>query len=66
MTEKKEKREKVLMPCKRGNDRLTVGQSCDSKWAYRLSPPQSKAPSFKCCDCGFEWTVPVGGQFVGV
>lgn len=64
MSEEEEK-EKVLMPCKRGSDQLTRGQSCNSKNAYRLRPMGSKHPAFKCCKCGYEWTVPVGGQFVG-
>lgn len=67
MNQKKEEpREKVLMPCRRGSDRLTEGQGCDSKNAYRLRPQGSKFPAFKCCKCGYEWTVPIGGQFVGV
>ena len=56
-----EKHEKVLMPCKRGSDRMTKGQSCNSKNAYKLSPPGSRSPSFKCAQCGFEWTIPTGG-----
>jgi transposase-like protein len=55
----------VLMPCKRGTDVLTKGQSCKSKSAYITSNPGSKAPSFKCKTCGFEWVVPTGGQFHG-
>lgn len=66
MDEKKEDKPKVLMPCKRGTDAITAGQSCENKWAYALSPQQSKSPSFKCCECGFEWIVPLGGQFIGV
>lgn len=54
---------KVLVACKRGSDRVTEGQSCDSKTAYRLTQSGSHAPRFKCVKCGYEWIVPVGGQF---
>lgn len=57
--------EKVLMPCRRGSDLLTKGQKCDSKNAYRMQPKGSKIPAFKCCKCKFEWSVPLGGSFVG-
>lgn len=53
----------VLVACRRGNDKLTAGQSCDSKRAYRLTGESSQAPAFKCVKCGFEWVIPIGGQF---
>ncbi len=56
----------VLVPCKRGADVLTKGQSCPSKSAYLTSPPGSKSPSFKCKQCGHEWVIPTGGSFHGV
>jgi len=65
MSLKEQEKEKVLMPCKRGSDQLTLGQTCDSKFAYRLSPQGSNVPAFKCCKCGHEWRVPVGGKFAG-
>jgi len=58
-----DKHEKVHMACRRGIDRLTKGQSCDSRMAYKLTDPKSKAPAFKCVKCGFEWIVPIGGSF---
>ena len=58
-----EKHEKVLMPCKRGTDRMTRGEKCVSRSAYKISTAGSKYPSFKCETCGFEWTVPTGGAF---
>jgi hypothetical protein len=60
------KHEKVHMACRRGTDRLTKGQSCDGRTAYKLTDPKdppSKAPAFKCAKCGFEWVVPTGGSF---
>ncbi len=65
MTEVKKDQEKVLMPCKRGSDPITGGQHCNNKWAYMLLAKQSKSPAFKCCECGYEWIVPLGGQFMG-
>jgi transposase-like protein len=59
-----EKHEKVLMPCKRGTDQMTKGQACDSKNAYKLTATGSRAPSFQCAKCGFQWIVPTGGSFV--
>jgi transposase-like protein len=56
----------VMVKCKRGTDRLTEGESCDSKLAYQLSQPGSSVASFKCKKCGFSWNVPLGGSFVGV
>ncbi|KKL45171.1 hypothetical protein LCGC14_2358340 [marine sediment metagenome] len=59
----KNEREKVLMPCKRGTDRLTQGESCNGRSAFRLARGfTATAPAFKCCKCGFEWIVPTGGQ----
>lgn len=63
MTQVDDSTPKVLVPCKRGNDRLTEGQRCDSKTAYQLSPQGSKAPAFKCVKCNYEWIVPIGGAF---
>lgn len=63
MGKKKEEREEVLTPCRRGKTGHTRGQSCTSKVAYKMSQDGSKAPVFKCKGCGFTWTVPVGGSF---
>jgi hypothetical protein len=62
----KKKHKRVMVKCKRGTDQRTMGQSCDSKFAYMLTPEQSKFPSFKCAKCGYEWVVPVGGQFQAI
>lgn len=57
----------VLMKCRRGSDVITRGQSCNSMKALKLgSDTVSKAPKFKCCKCGFEWVVVIGGSFVGM
>ena len=53
----------VTMPCKRGKDQRTAGQSCKSKKAYKMSKDGSPQAQFKCAECGFIWTVPLGGQF---
>lgn len=55
----------VMVKCKRGSDRLTEGQTCDGKMAERLSGPGSHVVSFKCKKCGYMWSVPLGGMFVG-
>lgn len=56
----------VLVKCKRGNDRLTEGQFCDSKSAEQLSQPGASVAVFKCTKCDFSWNVPLGGSFVGI
>lgn len=58
-----QKHEVVFVACRRGKDRATEGQSCDSREAYRLTGKGSLSPMFKCKKCGFEWTTPVGGAF---
>jgi hypothetical protein len=56
----------VNMPCKRGKDLKTKGQSCDSKRAYNLSKETGgKQAAFECCKCGHQWTVAMGGSFAG-
>jgi len=55
----------VLVKCKRGNDRLTEGEHCDSLTAEQVSEPGSNVASFKCKKCGFSWRIPLGGSFVG-
>lgn len=59
----KPEQETVHMPCKRGTDRLTQGQTCDGRTAIKLaSRISATVPSFKCVKCGFSWVVPTGGQ----
>jgi transposase-like protein len=53
----------VHMPCRRGQDRVTHGSKCDCKRAYNLSAAGARHASFRCVDCKYEWTVPVGGSF---
>ncbi len=56
----------VNMPCKRGKDLKTKGQSCDSKRAYNLSKTAGgKQAAFECVKCGHQWTVAMGGSFTG-
>ena len=63
MAKKKEDHPEVLAPCKRGRDKRTAGTSCKSKKAYKLSKDGAPLVQFKCVECGYIWTVPVGGQF---
>ncbi len=56
----------VQVKCKRGHDRLTEGEHCDSLTAFQISDPGARVASFKCKKCGFSWNVPLGGAFVGV
>lgn len=61
--EDKTEPETVHMPCKRGTDRLTQGESCSGRTAIKLDGRFSATmPGFKCTKCGFKWTVPTGGQ----
>jgi hypothetical protein len=48
--------------CKRGNDNVTRGQSCDSTSALLMSAPMSHVVVMKCKKCGYSWHVPVGGS----
>jgi len=51
----------VFAKCRRGGDRLTNGQSCDSMKAENMSEPGSHVVTMKCVKCGFTWGIPVGG-----
>ena len=56
----------VNLPCQRGKDLKTKGQSCDGRRAYNMSAVAGgKQASFECCKCGFTWTVAMGGSFAG-
>lgn len=55
----------VNIPCQRGKDMKTKGQSCDSKRAFNISKnPGGSHASFQCLKCGFQWEVAMGGNFV--
>ena len=61
--EDKTEPEKVHMPCKRGTNRLTQGEKCDGRVAIKIPSRFSMTiPAFKCVKCGFQWSVPTGGQ----
>lgn len=51
----------VFMPCKRGKDVMTSGQSCNSREAYKLSKDGDRVASFKCKKCSHAWSLDVGG-----
>ena len=51
----------VFAKCRRGGDRVTVGQSCDGMKASNMTEPGSHSVTMKCLKCGFVWSVPVGG-----
>ncbi len=57
---------KVTMVCRKGQDQRTSGQRCTGKMAYRMSAEGARTPSFRCCTCGYTWSVPLGGGFSGV
>ena len=52
---------KVHMKCRRGWDKASHGQSCKSMRAYKMSPDGSNTATFKCVDCGYSWSVGLGG-----
>jgi hypothetical protein len=52
----------VHMKCRRGFDKASHGQSCKSMRAYKLSPDGSNNVMFTCVDCGFSWSVSLGGS----
>lgn len=51
----------VHMKCRRGYDRASHGQNCKSMRAYKLSVDGSNVVQFKCIDCGYSWSVGIGG-----
>ena len=53
---------KVHMKCRRGFDKATHGQTCKSMQAYKMSPDGSNQVMFTCVDCGFSWSVSIGGS----
>jgi len=53
----------VNAKCRRGSDKVTSGQSCNSMRVINLSPPGSSTVQFKCDKCGYCWTVNLGGTF---
>lgn len=63
MSKQEEERQIVHVKCRRGNDKMTEGQSCPSKRAYNNSKPGSHVASFQCVECRFTWTVATGGAF---
>jgi hypothetical protein len=59
----KEKLEEVFAICKRGSDKNTTGQKCDSNTAKKLNSEGSHVVIFRCTKCSFQWNVPIGGSF---
>lgn len=53
----------VFVACKRGTDKMTEGQNCDSRQARNLTESGSRNSFFKCAKCGYSWVVTTGGQF---
>jgi hypothetical protein len=51
----------IFAKCRRGSDMATIGQSCNSKRAYKLSPDGASLVQFRCVECDHVWSVPVGG-----
>lgn len=58
-----EEKNVVMVACRRGNDKLTTGQSCDSRQAYKLSADGDRAVRFQCVKCKHHWIVGLGGSF---
>jgi transposase-like protein len=63
MAEKTEQHEIVNMVCKRDSDPRTAGSSCKGRKAYKMSSNGARQAMFKCTECGYVWTIPLGGQF---
>jgi hypothetical protein len=57
-----QEQKEVFMPCKRGSDKFTNGQHCDSKVAFKMQIQNPHSPTFKCVKCGYVWSVGVGGS----
>lgn len=54
----------VHVKCRRGSDKATEGQSCQSLSAENLTQSGSTVSQFRCTKCKHVWGVAVGGQFV--
>lgn len=61
MRKNKDDRPVVLIKCRRGHDMATRGQECSSMQAHNMSVPGDSVARFECAECGYVWTVPVGG-----
>jgi len=53
----------VMVKCRRGSDKLTAGESCDSLSANKESHSTPYHVYFQCKKCGFRWNVNMGGSF---
>ncbi len=53
----------VNVKCRRGADKITAGQDCNSLSAENLGDPGAPQAQFRCVKCRYTWTVPVGGTF---
>ena len=56
----------VNAKCRRGGDRQTEGQACNSLSAENLTPQGSNTVQFRCVKCKHTWSIPMGGSFQGV
>lgn len=63
MTEEKDKGPIVMMPCRRGSDKITANESCDSRQAYKLSKDGERSVRYECVKCRHLWFVALGGSF---
>lgn len=53
----------VLVKCKRGSDKASEGQSCNSTSAYQTSPSGGHGVGFQCAMCNFSWYIATGGAY---
>lgn len=56
----------VNAKCRRGNEPVTAGSSCNNLRAYKLSPDGATHVTLRCTRCNFTWTTAVGGTFQGM
>lgn len=56
----------VNAKCRRGQDKQTEGQACQSLSAENMTPTGSNTIHFRCVKCKYDWRVPMGGTFQGV
>ena len=56
----------VHAKCKRGSDKLSEGQSCNSLSAENMTTQGSNIAQFRCTKCKYVWRVPMGGVFTGL
>lgn len=55
--------EEVFAKCKRGSDKATTGENCESNRAYKMPSHNPHVSIFRCSKCNYQWSLNLGGSF---